>query len=111
MLPFAELDPTIVGALITALLGGGTYAGLRVVKTAGPEAGAISVRSVVEANTELRTELDRQGKLITQLREQNDRHEQVIREQDVALTRAEGRIRALTQELSDLEDARDERGA
>lgn len=110
MFPVASLDPglvTVVGAVLT---GGFVYA-IVAYRKAGPEIAALGNKSLIEVNAELRTEITRQTNLIDRLREQNDRHEQVIKEQDAALTRAEDRVRALTSELNDLEDARDERGA
>lgn len=105
----ASLDPgltTIVGVVFS---GGIVYAWVAY-KKVGPETEALRNESLIEINEEYRAEFARQKALIQSLREQNDRQEQVILEQEKALTRAEGRIRALTQELNDLEDSRDERG-
>lgn len=107
---FAGLESNASVALIVAILGTGGVASVWAGRKVRPEAEAIGNKSLIEVNSELRTEINRQSRLIDRLREQNDRQEEVIRQQDEALTRAEDRVRAVTMELNDLEDSRDERG-
>jgi uncharacterized coiled-coil protein SlyX len=110
MFPLAELDPTAVGAFITALLGGGVWAGYRVLRTAGPEANAIGNKSLIEVNTELRTEIKRLSGVVDLQRTEIDRQSQQLRDQALELDKAADRIRALNSELNDLESRRDELG-
>jgi flagellar motility protein MotE (MotC chaperone) len=110
MFILADLDPGLVG-LVTTVLGGGFLYAWVAYRKVGPETEAIGNKSLIEVNSELRTEINRQSKLIDRLREQNDRQELLIHEQEKSLTRAENHIRALTQELNDLESRRDELGA
>jgi TolA-binding protein len=107
----ATVDPNVAVATIVSILGAGGLASGYLGRKVKPEAEAIGNKSLIEVNSELRTEINRQAGLIERLREQNDRQEQVISKQDEALGRAEQRIKALTLELNDLESDRDERGA
>lgn len=57
----ASLDPTVLGALVTALLGGSLVAAIAAYRKAGPEAEAIAARTLIQVNDELRKELSRRA--------------------------------------------------
>lgn len=110
-MPLASIDPNVIAAIITAMLAATAALATGAWRKTRPEVEAIGTKSLIEVNSELRTEIDRLGEVVDRQREQIDRQERRIRELDEALSRADNRIHAMAQELDDLESRRDELGA
>lgn len=90
------MDPTIFYAAITALLGGGLVTAVATYRKSERESESIVVRSVLEANAELRTELKRRNEEIEALRHQ-------LEKQQVRAQELQRKFNVLSLEFSDLQ--------